>query len=326
MLLIELTHDHDLRPLPFYLAMEQWAAQSFPDEEVLFTWRVRPTVICGRHQCIEAEVDLAYCRSRGIDVVRRRSGGGCVYADPDNLMISYIAPMRGRSVQEVFRGYAERVASTLRCLGVEANVEGRNDITIGSRKVSGFAFYLPSPVTAIAHGTMLFAVDTATMSRAITPARGKLISKGVPSVASRVTTLGEHAPGLTIEAFRQALREGEDCRTVSLTAAEEAEVREIELTYRDPAWVTDRRMSLSGFMRQGRVECAGLVRIDAALDSDGTIAAAAITGDFFCPDSTPASIERQLIGQRPGAVAITDTSAIAGLTPRELEEIINSEP
>jgi len=36
---------------------------------------VAPTVIFGRNQDIEAEVNLDYCRAHGIGVYRRKSGG-----------------------------------------------------------------------------------------------------------------------------------------------------------------------------------------------------------------------------------------------------------
>lgn len=325
MLYIDLTIPALARPLPFFLALEQWLARRYEGQEVMFTWQVRPTVICGRHQCMEAEVDLCYCRAHGIDVVRRRSGGGCVYADPDNLMISFVAPVAGRPAQDVFRTYAEHVAHMLRELGVEAQAQGRNDITIDGRKVSGFAYYQPSPVMAIAHGTMLFRADTETMARAITPGRAKLAGRGVQSVASRITTLAAHAPDLTIDAFLRALRSSMPCMSLTLSPAEEAEVEAIAAEYRDEAWVAGRRLSASTFTRSARVEGVGTLRIDASV-SDGIITAAAITGDFLCPDGNPREIEQSLIGQRIGSVSVPSTAAISGLLPGQLEDIINSQP
>ena len=75
------------RSLAFWLAMEEFVAKSV-EEEAFFVWRVAPTVIIGRTQVLEAEVNLYYCRRHGVKIVRRKSGGGCVYADKDNLMIS----------------------------------------------------------------------------------------------------------------------------------------------------------------------------------------------------------------------------------------------
>lgn len=57
--------DNHVRRLTFYLAMEEYAAQLLKNEEgideLFFTWRVRPTVIFGRNQLIDSEVNVAYC-------------------------------------------------------------------------------------------------------------------------------------------------------------------------------------------------------------------------------------------------------------------------
>ena len=87
------------RSLVFYLALEEFVAREI-EGEAFFVWRVDPTVIIGRNQDLEAEVNMDYCREHGVEVVRRKSGGGCVYSDKGNIMISYIS---GRGdVSEVF--------------------------------------------------------------------------------------------------------------------------------------------------------------------------------------------------------------------------------
>ncbi len=80
---LQLPYD-EVRRLTFYLAMEEHAAQLLKDDksidELFFTWRVRPTVIFGRYQLVDSEVNVKYCRENGIEYYRRKSGGGCVYA------------------------------------------------------------------------------------------------------------------------------------------------------------------------------------------------------------------------------------------------------
>ena len=78
------------RRLSFYLAMEEWVARHLDEPDCFFIWQVAPTVIFGRHQVVENEVNVAYCRERGIQMYRRKSGGGCVYADMGNVMLSYV--------------------------------------------------------------------------------------------------------------------------------------------------------------------------------------------------------------------------------------------
>ena len=66
--------DSRQRSLAFYLATEEFVARSF-EGEALFVWQSEPTVIYGRNQVLENEVNLAYCREHGVQVVQRRSGG-----------------------------------------------------------------------------------------------------------------------------------------------------------------------------------------------------------------------------------------------------------
>ena len=68
---------------PYYnLALEEWLLKSGDAPDALvWLWQNRPAVIVGRHQNATEEVNLALTEARGIDVVRRISGGGAVYHD-----------------------------------------------------------------------------------------------------------------------------------------------------------------------------------------------------------------------------------------------------
>lgn len=190
----------ETRRLSFYLAMEEYVASQKGDlEEAFFLWQVEPTVIFGRHQVIENEVNIPYCREHGIQFYRRKSGGGCVYADKSNVMMSYIT--HSDQVQATFREYMQLVCSMLHELGLEATSTENNDILIGGRKVSGNAFY-HLPGRSIVHGTMLFDTDMQHMLQAITPPTQKLNKHGVESVRQRITLLKEHT-NLSIEQFKQ---------------------------------------------------------------------------------------------------------------------------
>lgn len=175
------------RSLVFYLAMEEFVAREI-EGETLFVWRVNPTVIIGRNQDLEAEVNMDYCREHGVEVVRRKSGGGCVYSDKGNIMISYIS---GRGdVSEVFERYLDMLTSCLRSLGLPAEKSGRNDVLVDGRKVSGNAFHM-LPDRSIVHGTLLYSTDFDALETAIRPPVEKLERHGVASVRQRVTNLSE---------------------------------------------------------------------------------------------------------------------------------------
>lgn len=180
--------DKKERSLAFYLAMEEFVARSIEDE-AFFVWRVAPTVIIGRNQDLEAEVNLDYCRKHGVKVVRRKSGGGCVYSDMGNLMISFIS--RRGEVQEVFDRYLSSLTACLRSLGLKAEKSGRNDILVEGRKVSGNAFH-QLPDRSIVHGTLLYDTDFDALETAIRPPVEKLERHGVASVRQRVENLKEY--------------------------------------------------------------------------------------------------------------------------------------
>ena len=177
--------DKKERSLAFYLAMEEYVAK-ISEGESFFVWRVSPTVIIGRNQDLEAEVNLEYCRSHDVKVVRRKSGGGCVYSDMGNIMISYVSE-RGE-VSEVFERYLSALTTCLRSLGLDAEKSGRNDVLVQGRKVSGNAFH-QLPDRSIVHGTLLYDTDFDALETAIRPPVEKLVRHGVASVRQRVENL-----------------------------------------------------------------------------------------------------------------------------------------
>ena len=170
-----------------YLDKEQELVKSV-QEPTLFTWIVSPTVIYGRHQSAEVEVNEAYCREHDIAVVQRKSGGGCVYADEGNLMISFISP--STHSEQVFAQFLAMVAQALQAKGLPAVTTAHNDILVDGRKVSGCACFT-APTGTIVHGTLLYDVNLEAMLAAITPTTAKLAKHGVASVRQRVANLRE---------------------------------------------------------------------------------------------------------------------------------------
>ena len=179
--------DEKDRSLAFFLAMEEFVARKI-EGEAFFVWRVAPTVIFGRNQVLENEVNLEYCKAKGVSIVQRKSGGGCVYSDKGNIMISYVSE-RG-VVSEVFDRYLSNLTECLLGLGLDAEKSGRNDILIGGRKVSGNAFH-QLPDRSIVHGTLLYDTDLDALESAIRPPVEKLERHGVASVRQRVRNIAE---------------------------------------------------------------------------------------------------------------------------------------
>lgn len=283
--------DSKSRILPFYLAAEEWATRYLPANEYFFAWQVLPSVICGRHQIMHREVDMEYCRRQGIKVWRRKSGGGCVYADMNNIMFSYITPSSG--VQTSFDRYTTMVSDMLRSLGLDARSGGRNDVEISGMKVAGNAYY-GVPGHSIVHGTMLYDADFATMSQALTPSRAKLTSKGVKSVPSRITTL--KAQGLAMscgEFVDYALSHLCNDGVVEVNDEQVAQIEEIMQSYLMADFYDDKPCNVD---EATRVEGAGEFACDIVVDNENKIAGCRLSGDFFALADINEVICHNLVG------------------------------
>jgi lipoic acid synthetase/lipoate-protein ligase A len=215
------------RQLSFYLAMEEYVARHLQEPDCFFMWQVAPTVIFGRNQVVENEVNLEYCREHDIRVVRRKSGGGCVYADMDNLMLSMVTD--GDNVGFTFNRFVTMIQLALHKIGVTATSTAHNDIMIGDRKVCGTAFY-QLPGRSIVHSTMLYDTNMQHMLNAITPSAEKLEKKGIQSVRQRITLLKDHTP-LSLDEIKQKIRDTICDGELVLTEEQVAGIEEIEQTY-----------------------------------------------------------------------------------------------
>ena len=217
----------EVRRLSFYLAMEEYVAKCLDEPDCFFMWQVEPSVIFGRNQVAENEVNIDYCREQGIKIYRRKSGGGCVYADMDNLMLSFVTD--GDNVGFTFNRFIQMILLVFRKLGIEATGTSHNDIMIGDRKVCGTAFY-HLPGRSIVHSTMLYDTNMQHMLNAITPGPEKLEKKGIQSVRQRITLLKDHT-SLSLEQLKTFIRETLCDGEKMLTPAEVKEIEQIEESY-----------------------------------------------------------------------------------------------
>ncbi len=299
------------RRLVFYLSMEEYVAANLDriageGGEAFFMWQVAPTVIFGRNQVMEAEVNMPYCREKGIQLYRRKSGGGCVYSDKGNIMLSFITP--STDVADTFERILESLALSLRKAGLNAERSGRNDILVDGKKVSGNAYFL-QPRSSIVHGTMLFDTDFEELVRAITPSEEKIKSKGVASVRQHVTNVrpyfekaGDWTHQLSnIDIYKNYLV-GEFCSagdgsidSITLTAEDVRAIEEIEKGYLDPAFLEGRNHSWS-VSRKAKIEGVGQIVAEIDLES-GNIAKCHVSGDFFAmKEGIDAELNRLLAG------------------------------
>ena len=265
-----------IHQLPFYFAVEEYVARHYTDDDYFMGWRVSPTVMLGRNQLIDNEVNTDYCKENKIDIFRRKSGGGCIYADKGCIQFSYIS--RTVNANEAFAAYMQRMADLLKGLKIDAQLSGRNDILINGTKVSGCAFYQLSN-RSVLHNSLLFDTQLDHLSNALTPAKEKLQSKGVASVRQRVTNVATYIQ-LDILAFMDYVRQ-EMCGTEVLELTEEdmkgvAEI-EKELSSDDFVYGKNPKYSL---VRKHRFEGVGTLEAHIELKNN-IIGSFNMVGDYF---------------------------------------------
>jgi len=233
MIYVDLPEEPEVRNLSFYLAMEEYVARHMDAADCFFMWQVAPSVIFGRNQLLENEVNVAYCRANGISLYRRKSGGGCVYADMNNLMLSFVTSEQ--QVGFAFNRFMGMMLLVLRRMGVEAVGTSHNDVMIGDRKVSGTACYHVAEKN-IVHGTLLYDTNMQHITQAITPSPEKLQSKGIQSVRQRITLLKDHV-SLSLEEVKALIRETLCDGHRLLTADEVSAIARLEQEYQSREFI-----------------------------------------------------------------------------------------
>lgn len=276
------------RLLTFYLAAEEYVANNFDRKDYFFMWQVNPTVIFGRNQLIENEVNLEYCKNHDIKTFRRKSGGGCVYADMNNIMLSYITDEG--NVNFTFNKYINLIVFMLNKLGMNAVASGRNDIMIDGRKVSGNAFY-HTPKRNIVHGTMLYDTDMQNMVGSITPSDTKLISKGIQSVRQHITLLKDYID-LSLEEFKAFMKQQLCDEEITLTEEDIKQIKIIEQEYLSKEFIYGNNPKYNIISKQ-RINDVGDMEIRIEIKND-IIKSINVMGDFFIAGDIDAKIIKPL--------------------------------
>lgn len=288
---IEIPPCGEQRGAAFYLAAEEFVARRLPPDNYLFTWQVAPTVVMGRNQVPHQEINLDFCHAEHIDICRRKSGGGCIFADGNNIMISLVTTEG--SVEPIFASYAENVARVLNELGAGVEVSGRNDIVLtGGGKICGNAFY-HLPDRNIVHGTMLYDTDFRLMNGALTPDAAKLKAAGVSSVRSRVSLLKDRL-NIDVRTLRSELEARLCNRSIVLSEADVSAINAIEATYHEPSYLYGQSIR-TGQLLTARIEGCGRIELRLALKGS-LISDIFLAGDFFEEGSATLAFKEAFVG------------------------------
>lgn len=180
----------------FNLAEEEFLLKEMT-EDIFRLWRNSPSIIVGRYQNTIAEIDSDYTKEHSIPVVRRLSGGGAVFHDLGNLNFTFIQTIRQSKEKsaidpaELFQRFTSPIIQALQSIGVNAELQGRNDLAIDGKKFSGNAICIHKN-RILMHGTLMFKVSKTDLSKALKPRPEKFIGKAVKSNVKRVTNISDH--------------------------------------------------------------------------------------------------------------------------------------
>jgi len=190
----------------FYFSVEELFTRSLRKKEpVLMIWQTEKTVMLGNNQVVEAEVDTEFALASSVKIVRRSSGGGAIFTDPGTVLYTMIQPL-DKDVKTIREEVAETIISSLKKIGVPAKREGRNDILVEGKKVSGFAQYT-SGDHVCTHGSLLYDTDLDTLTNVLIANENKLHPKGIRSIRSRVTNIKPYIKeDQTVEDFMTILK------------------------------------------------------------------------------------------------------------------------
>ena len=303
----------------FNLAMEEYFFEAMPrDRSYFMTWQNDNAIIIGKHQNTLSEINLPFVQSHGIRVVRRLSGGGAVYHDLGNLNFTFITD--AEPTQQVdLRRFCQPIADTLSSLGVNASVDGRNDILIDGKKVSGNAQYVRQG-RVMHHGTILFDSDLSVLGQALKVDASKIQAKGIKSVRSRVANVRSCLKqDMTMTQFRRVLAEHllkqALVEVYTLTEADIAAIHRIrEGRYALWEWNFGASPPCS-LVRKARIEGCGTVEAQIQMEN-GCISEIRFCGDYF------STLPPEQLAQKLAGVPFTEEACARALTGSDVGNYI----
>lgn len=171
------------------------------DSLILYLWQNIDTVFIGKNQNAynECNIDLLEKKDNGF-LARRISGGGAVYHDLGNLNFTFVSSIENYDLDK----QNKVILNALDELGIDATVNGRNDLEINGRKFSGHAYY-KGKKNAFHHGTIMIEVNEESLQKYLNVSMIKLNAKNVESVKSRVVNLKDLDDTVNVKVLKRAL-------------------------------------------------------------------------------------------------------------------------
>ncbi len=265
----------------------------------------------------------------GVNVIRRLTGGRVVGAGDGWLGVALILPTRTALIQrdtatvtklkpeQIINRSARGILGGLRTLGIDCFYPGRDAITVEQREIAMCTFEID------ASGAMIF-------EAAISQSRGmeelvhdleridptSALSCRMYDAASATTVVRELAREVSFDAFAGAIASGYrsslgETRRRELTAIESAQARRRgDLNRLDLSNRTHQAVAGGSLTLRNRIASQlGAIEAAIALNADGTIEAARLSGDFIANSPAIAKLESELRGRPLDLAAVSQAVA-----------------
>jgi len=252
----------------------------------------------------------------GIGAFRRLTGGRVVGAGAEWLGLALMLPNRTALLKEdaarlkpdqIMNRHARGLLAGLRSLGLDCFYPGRDAITFEHREIAMCSFETD------ASGAMLFESMLAVnrgMEEVVHDLERIDPEGALPcpmyTPESATTLVRELGREVAFDELADAIASGYqgllgETRARELTASETADTTNRGRALVASGWLNNRIRIVppSGTCKRNRIASQlGAIEAEVALESDGTIAAATLSGDFIANSSAVAELETELGGKR----------------------------
>ncbi|MCG6876921.1 MAG: lipoate--protein ligase family protein [Betaproteobacteria bacterium] len=152
-----------------------------------------PAALLGYHQSVEQELDVDFCRSQGVEIQRRVTGGGAIYMDESVLGWElYLAKsdLGSPDMAAISRRICEVAARAVSAFGVRATYRPLTDIEVDGRKIAGTGGVFDENAL-LYQGTLLLDFDMERMLRCLRLPAEMLSPEAIAGARARIVNLRE---------------------------------------------------------------------------------------------------------------------------------------
>lgn len=171
----------------FNLAMEEYVLRNF-EEDIFMLWENPESLVVGKHQNPLVEIRPACLLQNSLPVIRRISGGGTVFHGKGNINFTFICNSAHGEDKVNFPKYLSPIINFLKTKGVDAEITGKNSLSVAGLKISGNAAHVFKN-RSIHHGTLLFDAGLDRLDACLANENDHYHSRAVASVRASVTNI-----------------------------------------------------------------------------------------------------------------------------------------